>query len=271
MDPDNTGLKCTHCGDLGWVSFLVPVGHPRFGRAAPCPHCALGQSHLNRSADQLLKRAGLPESYRALSLETFAALPEAQLQGKRLALSTVWALAHQYEQGVSLRAVVEMQEKADADTYPDRYSNWLMLYGGLGLGKTGLAAAFINEIAPQGVAALFYRLQELFAEIQSHYGEGGAADNLQERICRASVLVLDECTIPTDSSGAASVDKRRILEEICRFRHARRLPTLFTGNLDQSAFTRMWGERTASVVCEGHWLELLGVPLRARAHTVKSF
>lgn len=272
MDSPKAGVECIHCQDLGFISFLVPLGHPKFGKATPCPHCALGQAHLNRRADLLLKRAGVPDTYRTLSFETFASLPEGQKQGKLLALHALWALAQDPEKGISLREVVAHETEMNPEVFPEHHSHWLMLYGGLGMGKTGLAAAFVNQLAPTGVGVLFYRLQELFVEIQSHYGkEGNEADDTQERICRAQVLVLDECNVPTDPNGTASVDKRRILEEICRFRHARRLPTVFTGNLDQAAFTRMWGERTASVVCEGHWVELTGVPLRLRARTVKSF
>ncbi|MCC6974559.1 MAG: ATP-binding protein [Anaerolineae bacterium] len=271
MEAPEAEVACVHCRDLGFISFLVPLGHPKFGKAAPCPHCALGQGHLNRRADLLLKRAGVPDAYRTLSFESFVALPEGLKQGKLLALHALWALAQNPEKGLSLRDVVAQETDLNPEAFPAHHAPWLMLYGGLGMGKTGLAAAFVNQIVLTGVDVLFYRLQELFVEIQSRYGESGMADDTQERISRTQVLVLDECNVPTNPNGTASVDKRRILEEICRFRHARRLPTVFTGNLDQSAFTRMWGERTASVVCEGHWLELTGVPLRLRARTVKSF
>jgi DNA replication protein DnaC len=87
------------------------------------------------------------------------------------------------------------------------------------------------------------------------------------RMQEAELLIIDEANIvqPTD-------DKRRIFEEILRWRGARELPTVLTCNVSQDEFTAMWGERTSVIVFQrAHWIKMGGERLRRVSSVVESF
>ncbi len=46
---------CPICNGIGYISYDLPVGHPEFGRAYPCP-CRTGES-----SKEMAKLSGLSE------------------------------------------------------------------------------------------------------------------------------------------------------------------------------------------------------------------
>lgn len=46
-------VGCLTCGDAGFVKRDVPVSHPEFGRAIPCPHCEGAKKPRNHKAEYL--------------------------------------------------------------------------------------------------------------------------------------------------------------------------------------------------------------------------
>jgi DNA replication protein DnaC len=217
---------------------------PRWGKLWPCPapDCSARAEQQAQRAPQLLRKSGLPDKYTQFTFASWLALPDEMRQGKQKAARAVWAWA----QGPVV---------IGGDARP-----WLVLQGPLGVGKTGLAAAAVNHLISQGQPVVFYRLAELFADIQGRYGKDDppSADDVLQAIQRAPRLVLDECNVPS-----ASADKQRIFEEIVRYRHGRELLMVITCNVDPQGFATMWGERTADVVAEmSHWITMSGPKLR---------
>jgi len=241
---------CETCEGRGYVRYTLPYGHPDWGKLWPCPApaCAARQQAQAARAAHLLRKSGLPDKYRAYTFASWLALPDDMRQGKRPALRAAWAWAE------SAGAPVAITDGGEARP-------WLVLQGGLGLGKTGLAAAVVQHLVARSQAITFCRVQEMFIDIQSRYGKDDApsADDVLQAIQRAPRLILDEANIPN-----VTADKQRLMEEIIRYRHGHELTTIITCNVDYRGFIDMWGERTADVVAEAaHWITLSGPKLRA--------
>jgi DNA replication protein DnaC len=274
-DVEAAPITCPDCDGFGCVRLDVPMDDPRWGKLLPCPNpdCPVRAVHREAAYAALLQRAGVPGQYKELTFGTFFELTEAERQGKELAAACCWMFSTNDGQTVNLRQAVGLTRPAEAPRYADLTKNWLVLQGGLGVGKTGLAAAVVNELASRGISAVFFRLQEMMTEIQSRYksddDDGEKADDVLSRIQSAPVLILDECNVP---GKTASDDKARIMEEIIRFRYARKLPTLLTLNADQDLFKLQWGERTADVVfAASHWVPVGGPRLRRSDTAIKGF
>lgn len=266
---------CETCGGRGVVGIKAAPGDPRFGSIITCPDktCADGNKLRRAKYDRLMAKSGLPDTYKALSLAGFAELPDDQRKGKELAAGAAWMFSQTFtsDHYFSLRdaAAAVTDDAKIINRYGAEQKNWLVLQGGLGLGKTGLAAAVVNEMSAALIPVLFFRLQEMFQEIQSKYGktEGVSADDLILEIQRAPVLILDEFNISNKSA-----DKTRIVEEIIRYRHGRSLPTIITCNLDMKGIADAWGDRTADVIGErAHWIVMGGQKLRRIGQEVASF
>lgn len=265
VPPAPPSPKCPMCGDFGWIigkSLDCPNGKPMI---CPNPNCTVANEQRIASAAKQLQRSGLPSRYAALSFTSWYALDAAFRQGKELAAGAAWMFAQNRPFSLNDAAVA-----AGYDTIGETEArSWLVLQGGLGVGKTGLAAAAINEMILNGRSVLYYRTGELFTDIQSRYGQsdGVSADTLIESIKSAPALVLDEMNVPR-----ASDDKQRIIEEIIRYRHGNDLPTLITCNVTTKEFSVMWGERTSDVVFEqAHWIVVQGARLRRSAKIQESF
>lgn len=269
-DEPESAPVCETCGGLGYIRFSVPWGHALWGKMSLCDNesCTVASEIRAQNYKQAMKSSGLPDSYARLTFSTFLDLSEAEKRGKGLALGACWVFAHNRpEHLVTLEdAAAAVGKKYQAESRP---KNWIVLQGGLGLGKTGLAAAVVNELSEQGEPVLYMRLQDMFTEIQSRYAatESPSADDVVKRIKAAPVLVLDEFNIPNVSN-----DKARLVEEIIRYRHGNRIPTIITCNVTPQEFESMWGGRTVDVTLESaHWIELSGVKIRKTDSAIRSF
>lgn len=253
---------CPTCEGRGFVRYSLPFGHPDWGRLWPCPEaqCPARQAAAVQRAPHLLRKSGLLDKYREMSFQTWLALPAEMRAGKAQALAAAWAWAQTAGQPFSMaQALAQFGLQGGSD----EPRAWLVLQGGLGLGKTGLAAAVVQHLVANDKPVIFYRTQEMFSDIQSRYGkeEPPSADDVLQEISRAPRLIIDEANIPS-----ATNDKQRLMEEIIRYRHGRELPTVITCNVDLKGFSAMWGERTADVVAElSHWITLGGPKLRKGA------
>lgn len=265
VPPAPPSHKCETCADVGWIigkTADCPNGKPIL---CPNPACIIANEQRAASAAKQLQRSGLPARYAPLTFKSWYEQPDAFRVGKELAAGAAWMFSRGGAFSLNDAAVAAGYEAIGED----EPRSWLVLQGGLGVGKTGLAAASINEMVIAGRSALYYRTGELFADIQSRYGqdEGVSADQLLETIKAAPVLVLDEMNV-----SRASDDKQRIVEELIRYRHGNDLPTLITCNVDTKKFEAMWGERTADVIFEqAHWIVVQGARLRRSAKVQESF
>jgi len=197
--------ECPACDGLGWVRRDVPVGHPDFGKAFPCP-CFAERLAERRLA--LLRQASEMAVLERMTFDTFQVdAPGNTAEGRR-----------------SLAAAKEESSRFAADP-----SGWLVLHGGFGCGKTHLAAAIVNACTARGCPALFLVVPDLLDHLRAAYTPGSAEgyDDRFEAVRDAPVLVLDDLGAQSPTPWAAEK-----LFQLLNHRYNAQLPTVITSNQD---------------------------------------
>ncbi len=203
--PEPVEVACSICGDLGWVSRRVPLGHPEFGEVFPC-RCRGGQTDHRRQA--LLERySGLPEEMlRQMTFGSFNpsgnGVTAAQQDNLRTALTAASAFAAAPE-------------------------GWLLLSGDNGCGKTHLAVAIAGERIEQGATVFFAIVPDLLDHLRATFSPNSPVeyDQLFEQVRSVPLLILDD--LGAESSTPWAQEK---LYQIMVHRHNNRLPTVITTN-----------------------------------------
>jgi DNA replication protein DnaC len=194
---------CPICHGAGYVVYDVPVGHPDFGRPQPC-RCTLQAQAAGRAA-QLRTLSNVGHLQR-LTFDRF--LPEG------IGLSE--------ERRRSLRAAYE-----HACRYAEQPENWLVLHGGVGTGKTHLAAAIANERLAHNEPVLFVVVPDLLDTLRSAFSPQSETtfDERFEQVRSAPLLILDDLGAHSTTPWA-----QEKLYQIINFRYNTRLPTVVTTN-----------------------------------------
>ncbi len=208
---------CPRCKGSGWVSKLVPVGHPDFGEAFPC-RCKQREDPDTRST--ALRRYS---NLGALSRNTFAItrdngpLPDA---GSR----------HLFQEAL-----------AAAAQFAEDPKGWLSLAGPSGSGKTHLAAAIANRCIERGQTTFFIVLADLLDHLRATYAPDSSIpyDELFDQVRQAPVLVLDDV-----GAHSATPWAQEKLLQIINHRFNAALPTVITirgpsQRLDEALRTRI--------------------------------
>ena len=148
----------------------MPRGHPEFGRLAICD-CRSGEQRA-RLQDRLFSQSRL-EELKELSFETFK--PKGRIGTSELEQKSI--------EGAFSRS----------KHYASRLDGWLLLQGGIGVGKTHLAAAIANQAVADGVPTLFLTVPDLLDELRASYGDGdfSFAERF-EQVRTAPLIVLDD-------------------------------------------------------------------------------
>lgn len=217
---------CPICHGAGYVVYDVPVGHPDFGRPQPC-RCTL-QIQASDHAAQLRTLSNVSHLQR-LVFERF--LPEG------IGLST--------ERRRSLRAAYE-----HARRYAEHPENWLVLHGGVGTGKTHLAAAIANERLAHNEPVLFVVVPDLLDTLRSAFSPTSETtfDERFEQVRSAPLLVLDDLGAHSTTPWA-----QEKLYQIINFRYNTRLPTVITTNyrldeIDERVRSRLTDPEISTVI-----------------------
>ncbi len=123
----------------------------------------------------------------------------------------------------------------------------LVLLGGYGTGKTGLAVCILREKIEQGMSSLFVQVPDLLDRIRAAYGrEDRGAQDVLEQARKVDFLVLDD--FGTEKRTPWVNEK---LYQIIGYRHDWKLPTVITTDrsLDQlRGDANLSGERQADRV-----------------------
>lgn len=243
--------------------------------------CARGQTLRFDVYQRRYKRylaQDLPPHYARMSFNTWFALDADQRAGKTLAQHASVLFAEAWENGhwFTLRDVYARAGQAPpADLDVDVPRNSIVLYGGYGVGKTGLVCSIMQHLE-RVKPTLYLRVATLIEDVQNTYSDRREqrrdrrekADEvrptrkqLMSFIKDAPILALDEFTLEIISS-----DRKEILEAIVRHRCGHNLPTLITTNSTPSEFSRQWDGRITDVLMESaHWIPMGGPGLRRKA------
>lgn len=208
---------CAECRGAGFVRKRVPIGHPDFGKAAPCS--CVQQEETSERRDRLERYSNLGLLRRML----FATIlpngrspdPSHQERFAR-ALTVAWA-------------------------YAEAPEGWLVLLGRSGAGKTHLAAAISNRLIERGKPVLFMVVPDLLDHLRAAYKPDAddPYDRLFEQVKNAPVLVLDDLGAQASTPWA-----QEKLYQIINHRYNAQLPTVITSNhtmasLDERLRTRL--------------------------------
>ena len=209
---------CPRCAGTGWVTGLVPVEHPNFGKAFPC-QCQETESNRERRAAALERYSNLG----ALRQATFA---NANPDGPAGAAVNSKAFAGAYQSAIA---------------YADHPQGWLTFAGPSGCGKTYLAAAIANHRIELVQPALFITAADLLDYLRGGFDDDAEISfiDLFEQVRQAELLVLDD--LP--ARPASPWGQERLFQLLAR-RHLERMPTVVTlrgepARLDEFLRTRL--------------------------------
>jgi DNA replication protein DnaC len=194
---------CPICGGAGYLREDVPVGHPRFGKLAPC-QCL--QTELEAQHLSELRRVSNLDAMARYTFDSFRPDGVGLTEEKRTNLRKVYAVAH---------------------AFAEEPQGWLVLLGGYGCGKTHLAAAIANEQVARGRLALFVVVPDLLDHLRGTYSPQSPVryDKRFDQIRNAPLLILDD--LGTQSSTEWAQEK---LFQIFNYRYNARLLTVVTSN-----------------------------------------
>lgn len=186
---------CPICKGAGYVRADVPYGHPQFGKPIACA-CKEAE-WVQRRRRQLVAMSNLA----ALGDKSFATFNK-RIPGVVEAFRAAWAFAQQP-------------------------TDWLLLVGPNGCGKTHLAAAIANTCLLQERSVLFVTAPDLLDHLRATFAPTStvAYDELFGRVREAEVLVIDDLGTQQPSPWAAEK-----LFQLLNHRYTRRLPTVITAN-----------------------------------------
>lgn len=189
---------------LGGCGRKTPLAH--LGQKAFQTYCRACEADADRrrEADEreeivrrLIDRANAPKRMRVWSLATFPT----------------------DEDGLHARGVAEQW----LSNYMAGTRRNLILHGGVGCGKTGLAWGICRALCEEQIACRFVNFVGFLAELRQAIGEGR---NVRDDWRRVPVLVLDDVGAERPTEFA-----RQELVSLVDYRWAEDLPTIFTSNL----------------------------------------
>jgi len=130
-------------------------------------------------------------------------------------------------------------------------TNWLLLRGGFGAGKTHLAAAIANRVSLSGLPVMFVVVADLLDYLRATFQPGTPAsyDRRFKSLQRASLLVLDDLGAQNTTPWAGEK-----LFQILNHRYLSGLPTVFTvssdnwESLDERLRSRLFDSRVCTLI-----------------------
>ncbi len=193
---------CPICKGKGYYLLDVPVEHPDFGRPIPC-ECRR-EERLRRRLRALASLSHL-DTLRDKTFDNFSLREE---------------LSPPESQGLR-------QARDKAQAFAENPRGWLLLIGGLGCGKTHLAAAIANARLERDEPVLFIVVPDLLDYLRAtfHPGSDVTYDERFEEVRTAPLLILDD--LGAESATPWAQEK---LYQIINYRYNAALPTVITTN-----------------------------------------
>jgi DNA replication protein DnaC len=120
------------------------------------------------------------------------------------------------------------------------YAN-IILMGGVGTGKTHLAASICNRLAGQLISARYSSVREIVQSVRQTWGGGSSESeaSVLSRYTNPDVLVIDEVGV---QSGTAN--EQTILFDVINERYESMLPVVLVSNFDAAGIKQAIGDRS---------------------------
>jgi DNA replication protein DnaC len=194
---------------VGYLRADLPVGHPEFGRMQVCDCRA---SQVSQQVRQRLFELSHLDELSHLTFENFKPRGHFDLPPRQAdTLEAAYNHARQFAQHLE---------------------GWLVLQGGLGCGKTHLAAAIANFAVSISVPTLFITVPDLLDSLRFTFNDPAASfEERFEQIRSAPLLVMDD--FGTQKTSLWAQEK---LFQIINYRYINRLPLVLTTNLSDEDF-----------------------------------
>ena len=197
-----------------------------------------------RQLDATFAAAGIPEHFRGMTIDSLYQVA-ANDPGKR--------------EGIA--AARELIETGLTDGKKGLY-----LYGGFGMGKTGVLTPILRHYLDNGLTGLWIEFYDFTDEVQSRY-RSNAEETAQKAVTQAQevdILLLDD--VGNTRGGQETDDKSKILYQVINARHNHARPMLITSNLTPDEFRNQFGSRTWERIGEScRVVKMAGTNLRNKA------
>jgi len=232
------------CPDHGEYEAFVLPGFGSEILVQRCPKCIeIEQQQIKTEArqheiQQKLIGAGLQKRELDYSFDTFVA--ETDDQKKALAVC---------------------QQFANSEVIFQKGS-CLALFGGLGVGKTGLLASIVRRMIERGLTVRYYVADELYRDIKLTYHHTSKLTEraLMDQVCTFDVLLIDEIGLQGGKSNEILT-----FSAILDMRYRKQLPTVLSSNMSESEIGGFLGNRTWERLRDnGKALQLTGESKRGR-------
>ena len=240
---------CSICGGAGYLRVDVPVGDPRFGEMVPC-QCTtreLGARRLQR----LVARSNLGP-LRGKTFENFHVAPGRDGRSRPSRNSPEAART-------AALAFAKRPDRGEDERVDQPRTEWLLLGGSHGTGKTHLAAAIANLRIQAEREAVFIVVPDLLDRLRAAYSPNSEItyDELFESAREAELLILDD--LGAQSSTPWAQEK---LYQILNERYNRRLPTVITTNLRLDDMELRLRSRIGDItLADNYWIQAPDVRL----------
>jgi len=218
---------CDYCRSLRRVRGDYPVRHPNFGQMERCPVCG-----------PLVVRRRMQATYRE---KTDRINQYTCLEG-RAEEQTFGNFSLRRDEGKNTNSV--RIAFAQAKMFAADPTNFLVLHGTRGVGKSHLVAAIANKLRDSDEdfppIPLIFVVPELLELLRSGYDNGDYQEMLG--LCKnVDVLILDD--LGTESETGWAFEK---LFQIINYRYQRQLPTVIVTNCDLNELEPRLHSRLAS-------------------------
>lgn len=240
---------CPICAGAGYLRLEVPVEDPRFGEMVPC-ECTV-RALADRRRRHLIARSNLGP-LRGKTFESFHAGPGGDKRSRPSRNSPEAA------RNAAL-AYAKRPDRDETERVEQPRTEWLVLGGGHGTGKTHLAAAIANARIAAGREAVFIVVPDLLDRLRAAYSPSSEVsyDELFESAREAELLILDD--LGAQSSTPWAQEK---LYQIINERYNRRLPTVITSNLRLDGMELRLRSRIGDItLADNYWIQATDVRL----------
>lgn len=248
-EPPISEPVCSVCHGAGYLRIDVPVGDPKFGELVPCS-CTVKELAAKR-AQRLVEFSNLGP-LRGKTFENFHVAPQGDRR-TRPARNTPEAARN------AAMAFAQRPDRSEDERAATPRTEWLVLGGSHGTGKTHLAAAIAGYRVDAGREALFIVVPDLLDRLRAAYSPSSEVsyDELFESAREAELLILDD--LGAQSSTAWAQEK---LYQIINERYNRRLPTVITSNLRLDDMELRLRSRIGDItLADNYWIQAPDVRL----------